>query len=221
MRHAHHRDGPSQGCSRVGAGGRRCHRHAGVESAQPSRRRPRLHRDLPATALRRLGSPAQLRSVEYQAGRFYDALLAVPNWQTLPLTVAAQTVQRSAHPDAYARWTSDAVALVSQLSAVGSHDGPAAPLSLNGVGCFDVAAGDLAAEGAGGLPTGFTLPADTPPSAARAIAWALAQVGTPYSYGGDCTAPHSGDPRRQAVRLQQPHPDGLPSCGYCPAEDHR
>ena len=27
---------------------------------------------------------------------------------------------------------------------------------------------------------------------ATAIGWALAQVGTPYHYGGDCTAAHSG-----------------------------
>ncbi len=26
----------------------------------------------------------------------------------------------------------------------------------------------------------------------KAISWALRQVGTPYHYGGDCTAPHSG-----------------------------
>ena len=30
--------------------------------------------------------------------------MAVPGWETLPVTVAAQTVQRSAFPDAYAKW---------------------------------------------------------------------------------------------------------------------
>jgi cell wall-associated NlpC family hydrolase len=30
-----------------------------------------------------------------------------------------------------------------------------------------------------------------------AIEWALAQRGTPYTFGGDCTAPHSGDPQHQ------------------------
>lgn len=33
---------------------------------------------------------------------FYRSLLRVPNWEGLPLTVAAQTVQVSAYPDAYA-----------------------------------------------------------------------------------------------------------------------
>ena len=30
-----------------------------------------------------------------------------------------------------------------------------------------------------------------------AVGWGLRQLGTPYSYGGDCTDPHSGDPTRQ------------------------
>ncbi len=35
---------------------------------------------------------------------FYQALQGVPNWRDLPLAVAAQSVQRSAFPDAYAEW---------------------------------------------------------------------------------------------------------------------
>ena len=38
----------------------------------------------------------------YAAGKFYDTLLAVEGWQDLPITVAAQRVQRSAFPTAYA-----------------------------------------------------------------------------------------------------------------------
>jgi cell wall-associated NlpC family hydrolase len=36
-----------------------------------------------------------------------------------------------------------------------------------------------------------------PTAAATAIMWALGQLGTPYSFGGDCTAAHSGDPAHQ------------------------
>ncbi|MEU0558466.1 C40 family peptidase [Dactylosporangium sp. NPDC006015] len=50
---------------------------------------------------------------------------------------------------------------------------------------------------AASLPVGFTLPAGTPPPVVTAIGWALAQVGTPYTFGGDCTAAHSGVPWRQ------------------------
>lgn len=142
------------------------------------------------------GTPAQLRSVDYQAGRFYDALLAVPNWQALPLTVAAQTIQRSAHPQAYAAWADEATALVAQLSEQDSLSGHDTALLLGAGGC----PGGSADGGPTGspltLPAGFSLPAGTPAQVATAISWALAQQGTPYSYGGDCTAPRSGDPAR-------------------------
>ena len=60
----------------------------------------------------------------YAAGKFYDALLDVPDWQTMPLTQAAQAVQYSAFPDAYAKWEPQATTLVRDLSG-------AEPLALN------------------------------------------------------------------------------------------
>lgn len=62
------------------------------------------------------GTPEQIMNPEYAAGRFYDKLLTVPNWQTLPLTVAAQAVQRSAYPNAYAKHEPDATAIVAMLA---------------------------------------------------------------------------------------------------------
>ena len=50
------------------------------------------------------GTPAQLMQPVYAATAFYTALIQVPGWQNLPLTVAAQDVQHSAHPGAYAQW---------------------------------------------------------------------------------------------------------------------
>jgi murein DD-endopeptidase MepM/ murein hydrolase activator NlpD len=61
------------------------------------------------------GTPQQLADPAYQAGKFYDALLAVDGWDTMTLSQAAQAVQRSAFPDAYAVHTSDAVALVAHV----------------------------------------------------------------------------------------------------------
>ena len=46
---------------------------------------------------------------------FLDRLVEVPNWQTIPLTVAAQAVQHSAHPDAYAPWQPLATGIIGQL----------------------------------------------------------------------------------------------------------
>ncbi|SCF15159.1 hypothetical protein GA0070558_13440 [Micromonospora haikouensis] len=63
------------------------------------------------------GTVTQLSEPSYQAGKFFDKLLAVPGWESMPLTQAAQTVQVSAYPDAYAKWTDDATSLVDQLTS--------------------------------------------------------------------------------------------------------
>jgi murein DD-endopeptidase MepM/ murein hydrolase activator NlpD len=49
------------------------------------------------------GTPEQIMSPDYAATKFYEHLLRVPGWQTMPLTQAAQAVQRSAYPDAYTK----------------------------------------------------------------------------------------------------------------------
>ena len=46
-------------------------------------------------------------------------------------------------------------------------------------------------------PKGFALPYNTPPAVVIALNWALAQLGTPYSFGGDCTNPHGGNPAHE------------------------
>jgi hypothetical protein len=48
------------------------------------------------------GTAEQINDPVYSAGKFYDALVKVDQWQTRPLTKVAQDVQRSGHPDAYA-----------------------------------------------------------------------------------------------------------------------
>lgn len=50
------------------------------------------------------GTPDQILNPEYSAGKFLDRLQEVPGWEHMPVTNAAQTVQRSAFPDAYAKW---------------------------------------------------------------------------------------------------------------------
>ena len=49
------------------------------------------------------GAVRDLMRPEYATKQFLTALLAVPGWQKLPLTVAAQTVQVSAFPYLYAQ----------------------------------------------------------------------------------------------------------------------
>ncbi|MBT8225649.1 MAG: M23 family metallopeptidase [Dactylosporangium sp.] len=72
------------------------------------------------------GTPEQLRDPVYAAGAFYDKLLTIPGWQAMPLTEAAQAVQHSAYPDAYAKHEPDALRLVSQV--IGLVDDTGNPL---------------------------------------------------------------------------------------------
>jgi murein DD-endopeptidase MepM/ murein hydrolase activator NlpD len=61
------------------------------------------------------GTVAQLMDPVYAAEAFYRRLVGVPNWQTMPLTRAAQAVQVSAYGDAYARWEPLARELTAML----------------------------------------------------------------------------------------------------------
>jgi TP901 family phage tail tape measure protein len=74
------------------------------------------------------GTPAQVTNPEYAARKFFEGLLRVQNRGSMPLTLAAQAVQRSAFPYAYANWQSMAEALVA---AMGSD-----PNALAGFGMF-------------------------------------------------------------------------------------
>ncbi|MER7275885.1 hypothetical protein ABT369_15640 [Dactylosporangium sp. NPDC000244] len=50
------------------------------------------------------GSVDQLMDPHESARRFYSALTRIPGWGDYAVTVAAQKVQGSAFPDAYAKW---------------------------------------------------------------------------------------------------------------------
>ncbi len=58
------------------------------------------------------GTPAQIRDPRYAARKFYEALQRVPGWAGLPLWQAAQAVQRSGFPTAYAKHETVAAQLV-------------------------------------------------------------------------------------------------------------
>ena len=71
------------------------------------------------------GTPEQILDPAYASRRFYEKLLTVHGWQTMALTDAAQAVQRSAYPDAYAKHEPLATLVVNLLTdgaarAVGS-----------------------------------------------------------------------------------------------------
>src|SRR3954449_8506992 len=62
------------------------------------------------------GTPEQVQDPVYAAGKFYDHLVTVPEWDTGRLTDIAQGVQRSAFPEAYQKHEAMAVELAAALA---------------------------------------------------------------------------------------------------------
>ncbi|MGW6280621.1 hypothetical protein [Kribbella sp. NPDC055071] len=88
------------------------------------------------------GTVSQVRDPHYAAGKFYDALVKVKNYQKLAITVAADAVQHSAFPNAYADHEADARVLASALTGqaqsvfactVNPEDVPVQTIGKNGL----------------------------------------------------------------------------------------
>ncbi|MET9969868.1 heavy metal transporter [Streptomyces sp. NPDC006356] len=62
------------------------------------------------------GTEKQIQDPIYSAGIFYEHLVKVRGYTELPLTVAAQRVQRSGFPEAYAKHEPDATLLAAALT---------------------------------------------------------------------------------------------------------
>ena len=62
------------------------------------------------------GTAKEILDPTYAAGVFYEHLAKVPDYTKLPLTVAAQRVQRSGYPEAYAKHEPDATLLAAALT---------------------------------------------------------------------------------------------------------
>ena len=62
------------------------------------------------------GTPAQIMDPQYASRKFYEKLLTVNGWETMSLTRAAQRVQRSAYPNAYAKHEELASTVVNSLT---------------------------------------------------------------------------------------------------------
>ncbi|MDQ1467114.1 MAG: hypothetical protein QOH10_1529 [Actinomycetota bacterium] len=57
------------------------------------------------------GTASEVQDPAYAATAFFTHLAKIDGWQTLPVTTAAQRVQRSSAPNAYAKWENEARAL--------------------------------------------------------------------------------------------------------------
>lgn len=62
------------------------------------------------------GSVKECMDPEYAATAFYKSLKNVSGWEKMDMTVAAQAVQGSAFPDAYAQWEGTAQAILDEVN---------------------------------------------------------------------------------------------------------
>lgn len=64
------------------------------------------------------GSIAEIMNPRYAATKFFEGLRGVENRGSMSLTAAAQAVQRSAYPNAYAKWENEARAILKSMEFV-------------------------------------------------------------------------------------------------------
>jgi cell wall-associated NlpC family hydrolase len=142
------------------------------------------------------GQPAQLLDPVYAAGKFYDALIALPGWHAEPPGVAEQKVPRSQFPERYGP-REPAAAALTEKSWQGP-DNPPPPASGTGQtqqvdlafgGCPDKGAGELTQLDPKKLPADFALPEH--PQQRAAVTYVLSKLGRPYVWGA--TGPDSFD----------------------------
>lgn len=88
------------------------------------------------------GTPTQVMDPVYAATKFYDKLKTIDGWEKMSLTQAAQRVQVSAYPDAYAKHEAVATQIVNMLA----HGAARAVGNLTNMVCL-TAVGQIAASG--------------------------------------------------------------------------
>ncbi len=139
------------------------------------------------------GTRAQVTDPVYAANAFYDVLVKVEGYRNLPVTKAAQKVQRSAFPSAYAAHEADARVLASVLSGYSPHaftcvlpgstahrqsqlgDGMTPRASALAHAAERELGATVTASGAGGRSLELHLPAATPTTGWAVAQWAVAR----------------------------------------------
>ncbi|MFK0132292.1 C40 family peptidase [Streptomyces rubiginosohelvolus] len=148
------------------------------------------------------GSATEVLDPVHASTKFYEGLKKVSGWESLSVTQAAQEVQLSGFPEAYAKWEPLATALQRAIEPLltKGDDASSAPSGPGGVpaaagGCTTGADGtDFGTIPPGSVPDEYQIPADAPAKVQTAIRWALGQLDTPYQWGGSCADSHGKDP---------------------------
>lgn len=139
------------------------------------------------------GSRAQILDPVYASTKFYKALKSVDGWEQMDVTVAAQKVQKSGRPGAYAQHEPLATALQQAIAptlGATAYDPAGLTGTYGSTACTSQSSSDDDSIPAGALPDGYQIPISAPLTVRNAIRWALGQLGTPYQWGGSCTNPH-------------------------------
>ncbi|MFD4985354.1 C40 family peptidase [Streptomyces sp. NPDC058374] len=153
------------------------------------------------------GTAKEILDPVHASTKFYEGLRKVSGWQSLSVTQAAQAVQKSGFPDAYAKWEPLATALQKAIEPLlPNADSPASsPTQPGAAGAENPTLDTSASCAAGGdgtdfgtippgsVPAEYKIPGDAPREVRTAIRWALGQLGTPYQWGGSCTDSHGKD----------------------------
>jgi len=100
------------------------------------------------------GTVEQLQDPAYAARKFYQKLLGIDGWETMALTDAAQRVQVSAFPDAYAKHEPLATRIVNVLTD-GAARAVSGPDGLRCAGGQDIAASGWTRPVPGQVGSGF------------------------------------------------------------------
>jgi len=141
------------------------------------------------------GTIAQLTDPAYATGKFLDALVKIDRWESMPLSDAAQAVQRSALPGAYARWEATAAGLVTHYSSGGAGDDVA--------GANRQAVGGMCAPDAGAAScpaTGYGVESGLTPDAVRVLRCLHQSFAEVRSWGGVGDRPANVDDDHQTGR---------------------
>ncbi|WP_020502323.1 C40 family peptidase [Sciscionella marina] len=133
------------------------------------------------------GSRTEILNPVHATNTFLDHLVAVPGWEHLLPGQAEQTVQRSGFPGRYGPREPQAAGIVAKFWQ-GPDNPPPQPNPGQQVeaktACPDQDGGNLPPPGGFDprkLPPGYRLP--TEPHQARAVSYALAQLGKAYRWG--------------------------------------
>lgn len=125
------------------------------------------------------GTAEQVMDPYYSTGAFYDALVKIPGYESLEITAAAQQVQRSAYPQAYAQHEDMGRAFASALSGRSTEALDCTLKSPEGPGDVQAVLGELTAA-FGNVPAtvdGSTIVVEASGSQAWAVGqWAVANA---------------------------------------------